>query len=254
MRFDVHTVRCHLVNELIQTPHVKEVWHDGSDVVILDFKSGETVSIHLVERYMSVDEIQYIFDHNAEQGLFTMHLLWADMFMPSDGQVYQPDDWMMALLHLYGGKIYAFDAWREAPYIFTVSFNKTQHSRKFVAHHGADVNIGQIGTDTIETHMPYFSGFWRVARFDGYDNVPMDDFWEAAHQPPNATVRYYLNLLGLNANATREQVKLAYRDMARKHHPDRNPDSDTTRRMQVINDAYLRITRFFDDQEAGSVP
>ena len=82
--------------------------------------------------------------------------------------------------------------------------------------------------------------------------APVDDFREAAHQPPNATIRYYQNLLGLDVHVTREQAKAAYREMARKHHPDRNPGIDTTLRMQVINDAYLRINRFLDDQETGN--
>jgi hypothetical protein len=250
MRFDVHTVRCHLVNELMQAPQVQEVWHDGSDVVLLDFISGETISIHLVERYMSVDEINYIFSQNNRQGLYTMLILWGAMFMPSDGQVYQPDDWMLTLLHLYDGKIYAFDAWRETPYIFTVSFNQVGEAQQFIAHHGGDVNIRQIGTATVETALRDFSGFWRVARFDGYAAGDDASFWENAQQigTGNPTIRHYLNLLGLGEHANHEQVKAAYREMARKHHPDHNQHIDTTQQMQLINDAYLRVLRYLDQQ------
>lgn len=254
MRFDVHTVRVHLVNELIAAPQVKEVWHDGSDVVILDFKSGEVVSIHMVERYMSVDDIDYIFRHNAEQGHYTMLILWADMFMPSHGQVYTADDWMLTLLQLFGGKIYAFDAWREQPYIFSVHFQPIQGRREYLVRHGADVNIGQVGVDVIETTLPYFHGYWRVARFDGVAG-DASRYWEPPadnRQGTRASIRYYLNVLGLGANATREQVKQAYRDKAREHHPDRNQTSDSTTAMQTINDAYERIMRYLNDDEAGT--
>lgn len=255
MRFDVHTVRSHLVRELLQTPQVKEVWHDGSDVVILDFKTGESVSIHMVERFMSVDEIHYIFTHNAQSNLYTMLILWADMFMPADGQDYVPNDWMVALLQLYGGKIYAYDAWREEPYIFAVHFTRQANRREFAVKHGTDINIGQIGVNTIETTVPGFTGFWRIAKFDGYDGATTDDFWDAGYSPigERTSVRFYLNLLGLSPNATREQVKAAYRAKAREHHPDLN-DEDTTHAMQRINDAYRRILRYLDSENdsAGS--
>jgi hypothetical protein len=249
MRFDVHTIRRHLVRELIQASQVREVWHDGSDMIILDLKDDKSISIHMVERFMSVDEITYIFNHNTEAGHHTMLILWAAMFMPSHGQIYQPDDWMFALLQLYGGKIYAYDAWRDEPHIFTVSFEKQDNGRTYTAHHGSFVNIGQIGTTMVELTQQQPCGFWRVARFDGHEETTWDD--DLFDIPENATVRYYLNLLGLPADATLAQLKLAYRDLARQHHPDRNPDEDTTARMQTINDAYLRIQRYLDDLSGG---
>lgn len=252
MRFDVHTVRCHLVNALIDTPQVKEVWHDGSDVVILDFKTGESIAIHLVERFMSVDEISYIFNHNAEQGHYTLLVLWADMFMPSDGQVFEPLDWMYALLQLYGGKIYAYDAWRDEPYIFRVHFQPIENSHKYLVRHGQEIAIHEIGIDTIETTMSYFRGFWRVARFDGFVGEWQETFWEPPTQNgANSSVRFYFNLLGLPQTASREAVKLAYRELARKHHPDLNPTADSTQRMQQINDAYQRILRYLDEDAAS---
>lgn len=257
MRFDVHTVRCHLVNELMQAPQVREVWHDGSDVVILDFKSGESVSIHMVERFMSLDEIEYIFSHNAEQERYTMLLLWCDMFMPSHGQHYVADDWMLALLNLFNGKIYAYDAWRDAPYIFNVEFTPIPGKRQFLVKHGADVNIGKIGIDTIETTMPHFNGFWKVARFDGYNATSANadqEYWAGAGQGigTNTSVRYYFNLLGLTLKANREDVKRAYRDLARVHHPDMNPNTDTTNRMQQINDAYTRVMRYLEADDTST--
>lgn len=252
MRFDVHTVRCHLVNELMDAPQVKEVWHDGSDVVILDFKTGESAALHIVERYMSLSEIEYILTEDARTGYYTMLILWADMFMPSHGQVYRADDWMVALLQLYGGKIYAYDAWRNEPYIFEVRFQRVRDTHDYVIRHGDDVNIGQINIDTIETTMAGFAGWWRVARFDGGGaSASAGADWQPPTDHQRASVRYYFNLLGLKLDANREEAKLAYREMARKHHPDMNPDQDTTKHMQQINDAYQRIVRYMDNEDAA---
>ena len=48
--------------------------------------------------------------------------------------------------------------------------------------------------------------------------------------------------LGLDRNATDEQVKKAYRTMAKKYHPDLNPgDKNAEAKMKEINEAYDRI-------------
>ncbi len=49
-------------------------------------------------------------------------------------------------------------------------------------------------------------------------------------------------ILGLNPGASDEEVKRAYRALAKKYHPDRNPgDKEAARRMQEINAAYDQI-------------
>ena len=54
-------------------------------------------------------------------------------------------------------------------------------------------------------------------------------------------------VLGISPNATDEEVKAAYRQMARKYHPDNytdNPLSDLAQeKMQEINEAYDTIAR-----------
>ena len=50
--------------------------------------------------------------------------------------------------------------------------------------------------------------------------------------------RDYYEVLGVDRNATPEQIKQAYRQLAMKYHPDRNPASDATERFKEIAEAY----------------
>src|SRR6187402_3239025 len=48
----------------------------------------------------------------------------------------------------------------------------------------------------------------------------------------------YYKVLGLDKNATEDEIKKAYRKLARKHHPDLNPnDKEAEKKFKQINEA-----------------
>lgn len=50
------------------------------------------------------------------------------------------------------------------------------------------------------------------------------------------------SVLGIDHDATDDEIKQAYRRLAKKYHPDRNPgDQEAARKMQEVNDAYDQI-------------
>ncbi|MFQ3536750.1 MAG: J domain-containing protein [Aggregatilineales bacterium] len=51
--------------------------------------------------------------------------------------------------------------------------------------------------------------------------------------------RDYYKILGVSRNATAEEIKKAYRNLARRYHPDRNPNNkEAEARFKQINEAY----------------
>jgi curved DNA-binding protein CbpA len=52
----------------------------------------------------------------------------------------------------------------------------------------------------------------------------------------------FYKVFGLNKNATKEDIKKRYRELAKKYHPDINKNQDATQKMQEILEAYYILS------------
>jgi DnaJ-class molecular chaperone len=56
------------------------------------------------------------------------------------------------------------------------------------------------------------------------------------------TAKDYHRILGVKKNASREEIKKAYRRLALLYHPDRNKDARAEERFKEINEAYAILS------------
>jgi curved DNA-binding protein CbpA len=56
--------------------------------------------------------------------------------------------------------------------------------------------------------------------------------------PQEASLENLYNILGVSPTASSEDIKKAYRSLAMRHHPDRNPHSSAEIRFNAIKTAY----------------
>lgn len=49
----------------------------------------------------------------------------------------------------------------------------------------------------------------------------------------------YYGILNIEPDSSQEEIKHAFREQSKKWHPDKNQDTDTTERVQDINEAYI---------------
>lgn len=57
-----------------------------------------------------------------------------------------------------------------------------------------------------------------------------------------AAKRDYYEILGVDRNATQEEIKKAYRRLALKYHPDRNPSKEAEEKFKEISEAYAVLS------------
>jgi hypothetical protein len=254
MRFDVHKVRTYLVNELNEaTSTIAGVRHDGTDIVLVDLITGESVMIYLIERLLPVNEIKDILNESTGKNIHTLFVLWADMLLPQENSTYLPEEWMEALLTLYNGKIYGYESYGPYASVFPVYFKPTTGFEYFVTY-GDAILASNLHCDYVHVDTRFLKGFWRVADFaeiayGSTSSEPKAGKQRVPLNPQRNSLNAYFEVLELRPDADREAVRRAYYRLARNYHPDVSTSPDSTARMQQINEAYQRIMSLLDKDD-----
>lgn len=251
VRSETHYTREYIITTLSNNPDVIKVWDDGTDLVVVTLASGQRVMFYLVELYMSLHEIQKILANNATKGMHTLFMFWADMLLPNDGERFMPQDWMMALLSLYGDKIYGYDVAGKDVYIFPVHYDEQPGYHEKYIRWGPLVNLHHLRPEFVELDSVHLKGNFRTVSFDAPQRDPQGN-GESTEEPrqqyaSRSAMHAFYDLLAVPLDATPEDIRKAYRDLARQYHPDMNSAPEATGKMQAINQAYDHIMAQFGD-------
>jgi hypothetical protein len=234
MRFETIKASAYLIWKLKFAGFTIE--QDGGDIVLVRLPDGATASIHLIESPIPLYEIRNTLNYNQQRGHATLFVLWCDLLLPPEGHLVAPHDWEQALLALYQDRIYAFEIHGTEVYLFAVHFDREGGYRHI--RYGSTLDLRGLNSATASAALPFFAGSWRVARFSGAADRP-------GERPPavgaSTDMAAWYDLLELAADADADAVKIAYRRLARRYHPDVNAAPDATARMQAINEAYEKI-------------
>jgi hypothetical protein len=251
VRFDTYRASSYLVWQLKHAgAHILD---DGGDIILVRLPDGQQVSIHLIESIMPPYEVRSVLSYNEANNAATLFILWADMLLPPDGHVIEAQEWEVPLLAIYQNRIFAWETFGPEIFIFAVHYQPD--GRYYAIRYGETLNMRHMHTETRQTFVPGFTGVWRVAAFTERQHHAQpgegarvgNDGRSSA--PIGGTLESFYLLLQVDADASRDDIKFAYRRLARKYHPDLNKSPDATRQMQAINEAYQKLLATLDDEE-----
>lgn len=230
MRFDTNNAGNFLVEHLYLSGVVAEVLEDGSDIILLELVSGHKIMLYLIDSSITPAEIRYNLQDNTQKDIYTLYFFWCDLMLPPENQYYVIDDWMRLLVQLHGSKLYGFNVQGRDAHFFPVYF-QGQGKRRYI-NFGDEIDFETLGC----LDMRLGRTIWKIAGFlaSERDQTRKRNFLKPALAP-------YFDVLGLAYSADLNDVKQAYRRLARIFHPDLNPNRDTTEQMKTLNDAYDRL-------------
>lgn len=246
VRLDTYKASAFLVSMLHHSGAT--VLEDGGDIIEVRLASGERVSIHLIESSIPAYEIRNTVVYNEANDAHTLFLIWADMLLPPEGHLVELEDWERPLLALYGGCIWAYDVFGGEIFVYPIHYDRV--GRYHEIRYGKIINVRQMIGMVVEVSWPEMRGTWRVAGFADRPHQHQHHAGKAEKViPPDSLAACWL-LLGLDADSAEpEDVKTAFRQLARKIHPDVNKAADATAQMQALNEAYQRIMATFDEDD-----
>lgn len=205
--------------------------------------------VYLIERVIPSYEMKHIFHDNTRRGRYTLFIVWGEMLLPENGQIFMPDEWLVSILDVYQNTVYTYEIYMGHLFVYPVHFDYTALPGQRSVRYGEPLDVGTIACHSYRTRIHTQDNMWRVATFDA-EAEPYHRQRFSAQQAKTRQVlddlRDHYTLFGLNPGLNRAEIKRAYRRMARTYHPDLNSAPTAKHKMQQLNHAYDTIMRQLD--------
>lgn len=224
--------------------------------ILLRQDASNLVVIYFVDGPLSNNAIKQALRDNTMRGIFSLFVV-DEAMLPPDGQTTTIHPFINVMQTLFHGRVYAYRATNGDVEVFPVQL-RTETSTTKRAVYESPIKVQELTCGHVETSYP-MQGFWGTVNFrstpvyEGPDpNIYRQQRQQASHQQRRmdsgvsiASMTYY-EILGVDVSATEEQIKEAYRRLARQHHPDLNDSPAAKEQMQQINVAYRALMSQFD--------
>ncbi len=202
-----------------------QLWPAHLDVTLMDqlsirvtTRDDDVIAIYVIEGVMTDQELRKVINTNSRRTVHTLFLFADD----------QPDEVTSILRYLWNDQVYRVAIQDNAVIVEVWRYGRSHRDDTIQT-----VDLSKITSDIVVSELPGMKGFRLIANFRG-------SLLQRRAHPLQAE----LDLFGLGTNATLSEVKHVYHRLAQAHHPDTNPNNDTTGMMQQINAAYERLIQY----------
>lgn len=258
--------------QLQQSQQFSRVQVKDDRYILLHTDIGEIVVIYFIDTRLSTQAIQQALRDNTLRGIYSLFVLDV-MLLPQDQGLCTPSSFLNTMQTLYHGMIYAYEADASCVQVFPVSVRSVGNGATAKTFfYGNPVDPAELSCGHVETSYP-MQGFWGTVNFKAQVNftgfsAQQRAFFSESYQQrtnqqqtqystdydayerlrqarPTGVRREHYSVLGLSVDANEEQVRAAYRRLARQYHPDLNSAPEAKHRMQEINLAYKMLIQQF---------
>jgi hypothetical protein len=233
------------------------------------------IHAHLVNEPIKARAVKRLVQENTRVGVGTLFVVSAAV-VPEDGAQVEPDEGLLALHALFKDKLYTYRAQDDQVRVGQVHFRAFNRGEEREVWYGPDVPVQHLPCYRVWVTAPQsIKGNWLIANFGSEAFWKQADYaagreafrqqqrrssgethfytwsnpgWQTnggsgyttPAQPPETELDRSYQQLGLTRAATSEEVKAAFRRLAREVHPDVSdlPKDEATARFQKIHDAY----------------
>lgn len=226
--------------------------HDDM-ALLVEKHSGERIAVYLFENCPTTRTLGHILAQNTQANIFTLLCLPGDLLFQTTAQLERT----LAMLDIfYPHKAYVHKVMEDDLHILPVFLTWAAGGLDF--QFALPVDLLNLKTRTVHVEQYQLC----VADFGAHPPYnPQERFkhWQARYGNGNKGRRTgqrrrakrrsyygahaYYEILGLDPSATFEEIKFAYRQLARELHPDINTSPQAKAKMQKINEAYAALTK-----------
>lgn len=215
--------------------------------VLVRTAQGDSIIIYLLATLDSPQPPVVLLEHNSAAHRHSLFVINGELLTVES---FGGHSLLLILYRLYRGKLYAYKLLEDMLYILPVYLEWTAEGKPRAIRYGMPVDLARIKCRWVEHGVSGRQVRWAIAEFEGqqfeHPNLKAERFArqnKALTSRQREILKHFYLALGLTPLAGEDDIRRAYRRLAKRYHPDSNPSSGAKARMQAINEAYRYLMK-----------